>query len=404
MTNEQKILLKLVSATLNGGTVCVENPEAVDWLSVARESDEQAVLPMAFDAAASLKQNIPEEVYKLWSDRAVTYLVNNTKVETAQKMLIDLLNKAGYAYAILKGESTANYYNRPDLRILGDVDFLIDSTQNDEIEAFLCDNGYKQQHNQEDYCHTAFEKNGICFELHREVQGIPNGVKGDRLRQFFETALLDRKKDDAGNGFDTLAEHHHVMLTILHTLHHIMQSGIGLRHLCDWAVVIEKTQNKAFWNEQVLPIVESAGLMTFVSVVTKTCSLAFKTACPDWADADEDVCNRLLDDVFEGGNFGTKGNGRVLSGVIATKGHIQGGTSQSKYKNMYIVLKNNVKKEHPKVEKYPILYPVFFAAKIFKYLEMLLKGKRPSLSKLSKDIDKRKSIYEQLKIFEGEEK
>ena len=395
MTNEQKILLKLVSATLSGGTAEIQNPETVDWYAVASESDVQAVLPMALDAAAPLKQNIPQEVYEAWSDRAVNYLVKNTKVQNSQRELVKILTDAGYPYVIIKGEASAIYYNRPDLRILGDVDFLIDPSQNDEIQKLLCKNGYTSE--MEDHeCHTVFKKPEAHLEMHREISGIPHGEKGETVRDFLKDLLFSCQKDC---DFNVPQKHHHGLVVLLHTQHHLVGEGIGVRHLCDWASFVNKTHTEAFWEEKLLPFLKDIGLMTFAKVLTKTCSIAFETPCPDWADADETLCNQVLDDVFSGGNFGKKEKGRALSGALITnrgKDKIESG----KWNRLYAVFKENIKKRHPVTKKYPILYPFYAVYKAVRFLALRITGKRPPLKTLSKDIDKRKSIYQQLKIFE----
>ena len=234
MTNEQKVLLKLVSATLNGGTVDVENPETVDWISVARESDEQAVLPMAFDAAASLKQNIPEEVYEAWSDRAIACLVKNTLVQKSQIHLVELLNKNGYPYTIIKGEASAKYYNRPELRTLGDVDFLVDPAQNEEIKAILCEDGYKSMLENHE-CHTVFKKPDAHLEMHREVSGVPHGEVGKKVREFLNDLLTSCQRNA---DFNTPQKHHHALILLLQV----------------WAVVLSFPAQPETWQQKMLSI------------------------------------------------------------------------------------------------------------------------------------------------------
>lgn len=395
MTNEQKVLLKLVSAAIKGSTAEIANPETVDWGRVASESDIQSVLPRVLDAATPFKHNIPEEVYKDWSDRAIKYLVNNTKVQTSQQKLVKLLTDAGYSYTILKGESSIKYYNRPDLRILGDVDFLIDPSQNDEIIKLLCDNGYTKGHDTK--THTAFEKAGIDFELHRDVQGLPEGVIGEKLREITKSILQESEKPPETD-FITPAKHHHALILLLHAQHHMIGEGMGLRHLLDWAEFVNKTQNEPFWDE-LLKLLEQTGLLTFAKVLTKTCQVAFDMPCPDWAEASETLCNQILDDVFSSGNFGRKDYSRIRTGVLI-KDKNSGGVSKNKYKKIFRVLVNNVKNKHPRVVKYPILYPVYFIFEILRYMWLVLTGRRPSIKKIVKDVDERKKIYQQLKIFE----
>ena len=399
MTNEQKVLLELVGATLKGTAADIQNPEAVDWLSVAKEADEQAVLPMALDAAASVKQNISSDVYRLWSNRAVKYLVKNTQVENHQKELLKLLDGAGYRYVILKGLSSARYYNSPDLRTLGDVDFLINPVQNDEITKFLCTNGYKSE--MEDHeCHTVFRKKHAHLEMHREISGIPHGETGEKVRGFVSD-LLDTCRTDSD--FNIPQKHHHGLILLLHTQHHLVGEGIGIRHLCDWAAFVNSTQDETFWQEKLLPFLRETGLLTFARALTKTCAIAFKIQCPDWADADEKLCQELLEDVISGGNFGTKEKSRSLSGaLISNRG--KDGVAKKKWSRLYTVFKENVQTKHPVTKKHPILYPFYAVYKAARFFVLRVFGKRPSFNKLSKDIDERKSIYQQLKIFEVEEK
>ena len=395
MTNEQKVLLKLVSATLNGVEAEIQSPEAVDWYEVALESEAQAVLPLAFDSVEKLKEHIPKDLYKAWADRAVQHLVKNAKVISWQTGLVKLLTDAGYPYVILKGLSSASYYRRPDLRVLGDVDFLIDQNHNDEITKLLCDDGYISE--LEDHeCHTVLRKDKAHLEMHREIAGIPHGTAGELVRWFVKDLLEDCRKNA---DFLTPAQHHHGLILLLHTQHHMIGEGIGLRHLCDWAVFVDKTHTEPFWQEKLLPFLREIGLFTFAAVLTKTSSLAFDTACPDWADADEKLCCELLDDVISGGNFGIKEKERGLSGALITN-RGKDGMEKGKWNRLYTVFRDNIKTRHPITRKYPILYPFFAIYKAIRFFVLSLFGKKTSLVQISKEMDKRKSIYKQLKIFE----
>ena len=395
MTNEQKVLLKLVGSALNGKTIEKTDFESVDWLSVAVESDIQAVLPIAFDAASLLKQNISSEVYKLWSDRAVAYLVKNAMVQRSQTDLVKLLDDAGYPYAILKGEASAGYYPRPELRTLGDVDFVIDVEQNEVIKKLLCDNGYTSF--LEDHeCHIVFKKPNSHLEMHREISGIPHGEIGEKVREFTKDILNKREKKD---GFYAPEHSHHGLILLLHTQHHLLGEGIGLRHLCDWAAFVNATQKEPFWQEKLLPFLNEIGLLTLAKTLTKTSAVAFELACPEWADADETLCLELIADVFSGGNFGRKEGIRSLSGaLISNRG--KDPMKSGKWSRLYKVFSDSVKTGHPITKKYPILYPIYAVYKAIRFFVLCLLGKKRSLTEISRDIDKRKSIYQRLKIFE----
>lgn len=393
MTNEQKALLALLTAAINGGEVEICDPD-VDWQTVFAEADEQAVLLLAVDAALAQKQNIESDVYERVSRRAVSCLVKNSKVETSQRRLTTLLSNR-YPYAVLKGEAAASYYTDPTLRMLGDVDFLIDPEHNDEISAILCADGFKSSY-EEHECHTVFEKGEDRLEMHREIAGIPHGEIGDRIRAVSKEILKNTVEKD---GFPMPCGYHHGLVLILHMQHHMVSEGIGLRHLCDWAVFVDKTAKEPFWEKDFLPLLSQIGLLNYAAVMTKTASIALGTCCPEWADADGKLCKRVIEDIFAGGNFGKKDKAYFRAGFLISE-HGKDGFEKSKYKRAFLTVKATIERQHPAVKKHKILYPVFFVQKAVRYLILWITGKRPSVKKLASFADSRKELYQQLKIFE----
>jgi hypothetical protein len=176
LTNEQKIVLDLASKTVSEEPFKELLPSDVlktaDWKLVAKETNTQAILLSALEVAQVYKEYIPENLYVLWQDKAFTSLAQNFKVLEWQKELVSLLEKENLKYLIIKGTSASAYYPKPELRLLGDVDFLIDQKDRARVEALLENNGYvnwKQGHE----CHVVFRKEKAHLEMHFEVAGLP---------------------------------------------------------------------------------------------------------------------------------------------------------------------------------------------------------------------------------------
>ena len=66
----------------------------------------------------------------------MSVMQSNMKFINSQQELINILGEK-HPYLILKGTSACSYYNKPILRALGDVDFLIEPKQQSEIEKLL---------------------------------------------------------------------------------------------------------------------------------------------------------------------------------------------------------------------------------------------------------------------------
>ena len=403
MTNEQIVLLRLMRSAVTNADVDLSDIQKIDWHEVMREAKDQTVIAMAVDAAESVKEQIPEDVYHSWKEKAFRYLVKNAKVNQSQKHLVKLLEDNGFDYVIIKGEAVASFYPRPELRILGDVDFLIDHTKKEDITWLLRDNGYQSKHESDSSheCHVVFKKPDAHLEMHYQIPGIPYRAIGDKIRKFADGAVKKPERQNGENGeFNVPEKQIHGLILLLHTQHHMVGEGIGLRHLCDWACFVDRTANEPFWKDSLLKFFEEIGLLTYASIITKTCSKAFGIECPDWAvAADDTTCDEVLEDVFFGGNFGTKDSNRVRTGMLITA-RGKDGFGHSKWQRMCQVLKRNIEFTHPIVKKYRILYPIFFVYRVIKYLVLSLFGKRPTINKLAKSIDNRKSVYEKLHIFE----
>ncbi len=398
MTAEQAVLLSLLRSALTGERFI--SPENVDWKGVIKEAEQQTVSLMALDTAEAVKSNMPPELYEHYLGRLYVMLSSNARVGYAQSELIKILNRAGIPYFILKGESAAYYYPKPELRQLGDVDFLIDPSQRETVMQLLVNSGYEPSQ-EEHICHVVFQKPGANLEMHFEIPGIPNGAVGDRVREFMKDAVYSYKTADIGTGeFHAPTALYHGLILLLHMQHHMLGEGLGLRHLCDWACFINRTDGQSFWTEVLIPFLDEIGMYTYAAIMTKTCYMYLGTPCPDWASqADDATCEEIMEDILSGGNFGRKDNQRISSGMlISNRG--KDGTNRGKWYYAYQVMRTAVKSNYPVVNRCRLLYPVFLFYRTLRYGVMVLTGKRTSLHKAIPQANKRKSIYEKLHIFE----
>lgn len=403
MTLEQSILLELVASAITKKPVQMPDAaENADWRLVMKEAAWQAVLLLAVDAAAKIPDVFTKEAYPQEYRRAYTSLVSCAKVEKSQKDLIELLAAHNKPYVILKGTSCAAYYPNPELRSLGDVDFLIDPNDRNEIEALLLDAGYNREQENHD-CHTVFRKPDAHLEMHYKVAGIPNGEIGEKVSAFLENIFSKPVLRETKLGaFNAPQDVFHGLIILLHMQHHMLGEGLGLRHLCDWACFVQKTGGMAFWNEALLPFLKEIGLLQYAAVMTKTAARYLKTDCPEWAKQVPDLlCEGVIEDILAGGNFGKKDEARAKSGMmVSNRG--KDGTKHSKLYYVCSTLATSVRMHHPIVKRIPPLFAVFFVARATRYLWRTLIGKRPSFAKMLPKAQERQSLYKQLHIFEVE--
>ncbi|MBR2043696.1 MAG: nucleotidyltransferase family protein [Clostridia bacterium] len=398
MTKEQALLLELIAYNITGEEISGD-VDGIDWISLIKESISQTVSLVAFDSVTPFKEKINKDIYNKWFNRSFKDMTINSLVEKSQKNLVTLLKNKNYEYVILKGLSASSYYNKPELRLLGDVDFLIENEKKEEIKEYLKANGYVAS--LEDHiCHIVFNKPKEHLEMHFEIAGIPDGAIGDKVRLFMQGVLNEPEAVTTGSGFNAPKEKYHAVILLLHMQHHLLGEGIGLRHLMDWACFVNRTYNKDFWKTDVIPFLKEIGLLAYMNAVTAVCIRYFKIPAPIWAEAvEESLTEALIEDILSGGNFGRKDKLRSESGImISNRG--KDGTKKSKIYYLHKHLKNSVENTYPFVKKCKILFPFAYFYRMARYFVLSCFGKRTSFAKTVPLADKRRALYNKLHIYE----
>ena len=397
-TLEQRVLIELLAGEISGKVNLSEKElKTADWEEVLKEAKAQAVPIMAAESAVKYKNFIPN--FKEWELTAAKLHAYNFRVCLEEQKLNKIMQ--GNPFCVLKGMSAASYYKNPKDRCLGDIDFLVNCREQDKAEELLLENGY-QNLNIDNEHHVTFNKTGVHLEMHFEIPGIPNGKAGETVREYVKN-LLDNTHTAKFNNYTFPApdDIYHGLIILLHMQHHMIDEGIGLRHICDWACYVNKTQNEPFWQE-LLELYKKIGILTYAKVMTKISSMYFHINCPEWADsADEELCKDVMKDVLTGGNFGRKDRIRANSGMMVSE-HGKSGTKHGKITNLYFTLHHATPVIFPIVKKVPILYPFLDSYRALLYLVRIAKGERKSLLKMIPLADERKSVYERLHLFEIE--
>lgn len=394
-------LIKIGIGTSDGNDFDFSSLSDDDWKSVMDESRAQSVHLLCFDAAKNHIDLMPGEVYSKWIYIATKTLFNNLKVIKDQRQLTTLLEKNDIPYIILKGASSAYYYPDSEKRTYGDIDFLTCAEDYKRTAKLLEGEGFvdDKRHHQ---VHLAFKKPlHTQLELHREIAGIPGGRQGAVIRDYLKNVVRLNAVND-NTIFYRPSDDMHGLIILLHTIHHIIAGGIGFRHICDWAVFVNKTHNQSFWQNQLLPLFQKAGVLKFAFVLTEACVKYLGITRPMWLkNVDKELAHEFLSEIFRGGNFGRKNAEGGASFMLSKDfGRL---TIRGKLANMLKTLNNTNKQVYPILNKAPWLYPFIMVWRVLRYAVLVLMGKRKSLLKISRYTDKRNTLFTKLGFYNIEE-
>ncbi len=392
----EKVLLDILANNLfnAGRTVDLseDNLEAV-WC----EAYVQAVTLMAFHNSDSeiLKNGNSEYIRKKLSQT----LANNTKTDFEHIRICNIMKNSGIPCTILKGFSSALYYPDPLMRSMGDVDFLVDTDDFEKASKVLLENGYEATGKNHDV-HDIFVSRICRCEMHFQPSGIPKGKAGVKVRKYLAGLLKESRVIQTELGEITVpSEYHHGLIILLHMCHHLTGDGLGLRHLCDWAVFLNTIGEEKFL-EMFEKTFKDIGLWKFAETMTFISCKYLGLPGMDWAkNADQALADYILIDMIIGGNFGQKSADRSHESLLISSENEE---DVSMLRQFFISANSIVYKNWPIASKFKILLPfgwIFYGGR---YIIRSLFGKRPKIrpQKVAKEASERTDIYSELNLFE----
>ena len=282
----------------------------------------QSVLALAFDALPQEARACDSEIYDVWQMYAFSVMQKHANQMHANADVEKIFDEAGMPVCTIKGFASDYYYGaKKHLRQMGDIDFAVPESQMEKGKALLLEKGFVclGEENAHDF-HITFKKGNEIYEMHKGITSLL--ADNAHLQGYMDAVFSGRIKADFDGVSITVPDvFSHGLIMLLHMQRHMLTGGgIGLRHLCDWAVFVNAIENDAWCNafEEKL---QHLHLWEFAKALSKASSLYLKMAEKEWfSQFDVDTAKALLDDIMLGGNFGRKDNKRYQEIFFLSKG------------------------------------------------------------------------------------
>ena len=398
LTATERALLFLVSDALNGTEhkLVADKP---DWADLKREAYYQTVSVLAFSKIN--KDMCGDEELVSIRNYLKVQMGRNIAVNKAHVFLHSVLQSAGIPYTIIKGAASAAYYPDAFVRSMGDVDFLINRSDYEKADALLIEKGFTRS-DRGHFHHIVYEYDGCRYEMHFEPAGIPDGRVG-AVVQGYLADILDcaRVHETIFGEIVVPSVFHHGLIMLLHMSHHMTTEGIGLRHLCDWAVFVKDFADDEFCSlfEEKLTAI---GLWDFTKLITRICMLILDCPEKSWAgESDRALEEGIVRDMFKGGNFGQKSGARTHESLLISNAS-KGGIEEKSMVGQFIASVNDViYAKWPLSKKFRLLLPFGWLFYLGRYVLRSVLGKRPKIEpkKIAAEATQRKKLYEKMNLF-----
>lgn len=398
INNNQTILLDLCAKSLFDKDITIHDD--FDSKELIEESKKQTVFPIAYSL---IKDKCDAADSKIFSQ----IIAKNIRVEFAHNEVHRVLSDNNIPYVILKGVVSASYYKEPMIRMMGDVDVLVRSNDVDKADNLLKSIGFvTSDDTNSEAVHIGYKrKDGVACELHRKIGWAPNNNVGNIIREYFSDIFEKAEEHKTSNGSCIKpCRFHHGLILLLHTATHLTHEGVGLRHLCDWAVFVDSFSNDEFVNTFEKPLKEM-GLWRFAQLLTLCCIKYLGCDKKEWTgDADDSLLEEIIADILNGGNFGMKDADRYNQ-IKYISDRKEGTTAKKNLiLHLFVSINEKTKKEFKFVNKSKFFVPIGWLFTVCKYLYMVIVGKRSfdNASTIA-GAKQRINIYNEFKLYENDQ-
>lgn len=226
-----------------------------DWKGFFEFSKKQAILGVAFEGLQKLSKELApsRNVIMSWFGISERIRIRNHEMNMASAEIFRLIQDAGYACCILKGQGNALMYPNVNSRNPGDVDvWVLASREKIRTIAALLAKG-RGKVGEETLNHVVVDlyagfaekmRDGVIAELHSTPAIVNNPFYNRRLQQWLRLNaamqcqhIVELPKSAGEIAIPTAS--FNAIYQLCHLYHHFFFEGVGLRQIIDYYYVVQ---------------------------------------------------------------------------------------------------------------------------------------------------------------------
>jgi len=344
-------IIALIKSAVDNSIATISDDVTVeDIVDLARN---QQLLPIVYYGVMNSKVAIPQELSSEIEQAFLTYVYRDqTQAFELTKVLNAFVSK-GIDHMPVKGMLLKLLYPASEMRLMGDGDILIKLSQKEEIFAVMKELGYKEV--TESPHEFVFSKRGVCVELHKCL--VPPYNK-DYYAYYGDGWQLAKIREGASSRYSMNDEDHFVYI-FTHFAKHYRDGGIGVQHLVDFWVYMNK---KKVDMDYVRGELKKLGLLKFFENILLTIDVWFNGAAPT------DLTDYITVRMFSNGVFGTSDIKNVASAIRSTGTNSARGARIKHMVETFFPNLHDMQGRYPILKEYKFLLPVMWIARFFDVL------------------------------------
>ena len=312
----EQLFFELLRVAIKVQNTLSRIPSAEEWDKLYRMSKKQSLVGISFAGIQRVVEyekiyhcGMPELLYFTWMGMAAKIQQRNEVVNRQCVELQEKLSADGFRSYIMKGQAVGSLYGQIGLlRQSGDIDVFLEGGLN-KVLAYARTYGGVAKVNELEMSVSIFPDTEV--EFHYRPFIMRNPFKNRRLQKYFESQekkqfsnylILDKEKELS---ICAPTVEFNLVHQLVHTYHHFITEGVGLRQLMDYYFVVQASNAEDI--RECKKIVENLGLNRFASALMWVIKTVFVGHDNDiffpWRPNEKDG-RLLLEEILLSGNFG----------------------------------------------------------------------------------------------------
>lgn len=236
----EKVLALVRSELWQKPLTCAISAEEVE--EILKVAKEQGVSGLVANAIVNNQLPIGEDLTLEVCAVQRLHEKKNREMNAEIAQFAGFLNRRNLGYVVMKGQTMAALYPNPLMRSSGDIDFYCPKVSFEAVQKTIEERlGIVMKHDESEM-HDTFRINGIEFEMHRRMTVFAYSKHDDYWKRIIEKEISVFSSEITINGEKvmTLSPTMNAVFIFVHLFRHFSTEGEGLRHFCDWALVLHR--------------------------------------------------------------------------------------------------------------------------------------------------------------------
>lgn len=301
-------LFSLLRCSLWGNTY-TGHVSATEFKRVIALAEEQTIFGLVFDKLKEIQVDGLDDKSSLYEALGYSERIKqqNKLIDNELASFSEVCRQEGHEFIVVKGQTVGCLYNNPNLRQSGDIDFLVNTEYGSIKDTISRLMNVTLPDKMQEY-EVGFDHHNVRYELHTVLKEFAT----QRHRKTFEELTKKEWEDKhyveiAGSKVRTLSPTMNAAYIFIHFFFHFIREGVSLRQICDWAVVLHHYKNEINKKELIEILSEldmTKAYKAFGSILIDDLGLPASEFPFELSDNDRKWHDRILEDIFKGGNFG----------------------------------------------------------------------------------------------------